>query len=236
MKVYSVEVTEISDAMSNKLSLFIESEKKSRIEKLVNKKDKIRVLIGEILIRTLIIKHLGIKNDEILFKRNRFGKPFLTGFSGFHFNISHSGEFVVCAIDENPIGIDIEQVKNINYEHIAMNFFSKSENNYIFKSGLDNQLKRFYELWTLKESYIKCCGQGLAIPLKSFSIEINNHKNIYISSGNESMPKSNGFKMLNFEPGYKVALCSLNSEFSPKNIITLNQLTLIEEFLKNTII
>ncbi|WP_423236715.1 4'-phosphopantetheinyl transferase superfamily protein [Clostridium acidisoli] len=34
------------------------------------------------------------------------------------------------------------------------------------------KLDRFYEVWKLKESYIKCFGQGVSISLKLFAIEL----------------------------------------------------------------
>ncbi|MCL0028295.1 hypothetical protein M1M88_01070 [Peptococcaceae bacterium] len=45
------------------------------------------------------------------FVENDYGKPFLKNTNDLYFNVSHSGEWVVCAIHHHPIGIDIEQVK-----------------------------------------------------------------------------------------------------------------------------
>jgi 4'-phosphopantetheinyl transferase len=64
-------------------------------------------LIMEIIIKTIIIKELEIENKFIFFDKNEYGKPYLRGYSKFNFNISHSGDFVVCAIDELSVGIDI---------------------------------------------------------------------------------------------------------------------------------
>ncbi|WP_241401874.1 4'-phosphopantetheinyl transferase superfamily protein [Clostridium beijerinckii] len=47
------------------------------------------------------------------------------------------------------------------------------------------QLDMFYEIWTLKESFIKCCGQGLSRSLKLLSIEIDKFKNIKVISNSE---------------------------------------------------
>lgn len=229
MEIYAVEILDISEDMLNKLYSLTDSKKISKVKKFINKKDKIRTLIGEILIRTIIIEDLGIRNNNISFEKNPYGKPYIKEYAQFNFNISHSGNFVVCAIDNNPIGIDIEEVKYIEYEDIAKNFFAMSEFDYIIKNDSYSSLSRFYEIWTLKESFIKCCGQGLAMPLKSFSIEVNKYESIKVVSNNEY--KEHIFKIFDIKLGYKLAVCSLNKEIC-NNIIRLDQNSLINKYFR----
>ena len=61
MKIYAVKISDINEEKLDKLCLSIDSEKRHRIERFINKKDKIRTLIGEILIRSIIIEELNIK-------------------------------------------------------------------------------------------------------------------------------------------------------------------------------
>lgn len=227
MKIYAVEILDISEEKLDKLFLSIDSDRRCKIKKFINKKDKIRTLIGEILIRTIVCEELNIKNKHIVFERNQYGKPYLKENRKFNFNISHSGDFLVCAIDDEPIGIDIEEIKFIEYKDIAKKIFSSSEFNYIFKQDLDIQLSKFYEIWTLKESYIKYSGQGLSMPLKSFSIDIDQYENIKVLINNEY--NDNVFKIFNIESGYKMAICSLNKEIS-NDIIMINQNSLINNY------
>lgn len=227
MDIYAVEILDISEEMLNALYLLTDSKKLSKVKKFINEKDKIRTLIGEILIRTIITEELGIRNDNLSFEKNLYGKPYIKEYTQFNFNISHSGDFVVCAIDNNPIGVDIEEVKYIEYEDIAKNFFTTNEFDYITKNDPYSSLSRFYEIWTLKESYIKCCGQGLSIPLKSFSIEVDKYESIKVVSNNEY--KEHIFKIFDIELGYKLAVCSLNKEIC-NNIIRLDQNSLINKY------
>lgn len=227
MEIYGVRISNMSEEKINELCLLIDEKKRHRINKFINKKDKIRTLISEILIRTIVIEKLNVSNKYITFEKNQYGKPYLEGYPKFHFNISHSGEFVVCAIDDKPIGIDIEEVKYIEYEDIAKNFFSVSEFDYIVKEDLNVKLSKFYEIWTLKESYIKCCGQGLSIPLKSFSININQYENIQVIIDNEH--KEHLFKRFDIWLDYKMAVCSVNKEIS-NNIIMIDQNSLINNY------
>ncbi|RIU88359.1 4'-phosphopantetheinyl transferase family protein [Oceanobacillus picturae] len=227
MKIYAVKILDISKEKIDNTCSLIDLDKRCKIEKFINKKDKIRTLIGEILIRTTICEDLSIRNRNITFEKNKYGKPYLKGYHNLQFNISHSGDFVVCAIDDQPIGIDIEKIKCIEYKKIAKSFFSVSEFGYIVKEDLNIQLNKFYEMWTLKESYIKCCGQGLSIPLKSFSIDIDQYENIKVIIDNEH--KEHVFKRFDIESGYKMAVCSVNKEIS-NNIIMIEQNSLINNY------
>jgi len=229
MEIYVAKILDINEENLNELCLLIDSEKKCKVEKFINKKDKIRTLIGEILIRTIIIENLKIDNRHIRFNKNQYGKPYLKEYPNFNFNLSHSGDYVLCAIDDKPIGVDIEEIKHMAFKEIAKNFFTTKEFQYIVMEDSKFQLDRFYEIWTLKESYIKCCGQGLTMPLKSFSIEIDQYENIKIISSNEN--RGHTFKLFDIELGYKVAVCSLNKEIS-NNIIRLDQNFLISKYMR----
>lgn len=226
MEIYLVKISDIIEHKYNRLCSKIDKSKKLRIYSYINERDKIRTLIGEVLIRSIINKKLNLNNDCIKLEQNKYGKPYLKGYPYFNFNISHSEEYIVCAIDDKPIGIDIESIKPIEYKNIAKSFFSISEYNYISTADICIQLSRFYEIWTLKESYIKCCGEGLSIPLNSFSIKIDQNVKI-ISDNNKNLYT---LKRFNIESGYKMAVCSLNKEIT-SDIIIIDQNRLINEYL-----
>lgn len=228
MKIYAVKILNINEKKVNDICLSINSEKRCKVEKYINKKDKIKTLVGEVLIRTIIAKKVRIKNKNITFGKNKYGKPYLKEYPKFKFNISHSGEFVVCAVDDKYIGIDIQKVEHIEYKEIAKIFFTLSEYNCILKRNLDNQLNKFYDIWTLKESYIKCYGQGLSMPLNSFSVDIDKYKNIKVTINNKF--NKYVFKQFDIEVGYKMAVCSINKEIS-NNIIMIDQNCLIKNYL-----
>lgn len=229
MKIYAVKVSDIKEDKLNELCLLVDEEKKNKIKKFINKKDKIRSLIAEILIRTIIIENLKINNKYIKFNKKKHGKPYLENYSNFNFNISHSGEYVLCGIDDKDIGVDVEEIKNINIIEIAQNYFTTKEFEYIINCDVEFQLNRFYEMWTLKESYIKCSGQGLSIPLASFSVEVDKYKNIKVVRNNEY--EEHTFKLFDIDLDYKLAVCSLNGKI-PNNIMMLDQDELINKYIK----
>ncbi len=89
-------------------------------------KDAQRTLLGDVLVRYLICKRMAGKNEKLRFKKNNFGKPLLVSSPFAHFNISHSGEWVVAALSSYPVGIDVEEIKSAPLE-ISKHFFSKDE-------------------------------------------------------------------------------------------------------------
>lgn len=84
--------------------------------------DASRTLIGEVLARHIISETFHLPNEQIRFTEGRYGKPAAEGLNDFHFNISHSGKWIVCGAGAQPIGVDVEKIKPINFD-IAKRFF-----------------------------------------------------------------------------------------------------------------
>lgn len=78
---------------------------------------------------------------------------------------------MVCTTANFNVGIDIEKVSEIEALKLANEFFQRKNFYDISNMNSDEQINYFYDLWTLKESYIKTIGKGLYIPLNSFSIK-----------------------------------------------------------------
>ena len=112
------------------------------------------------------------------------GKPYFQDYPDFHYNISHSGRYVVCGVicggkDPQPIGIDIQEIPT-NPEKvlkIADHFFSDEEKESLraLVRGGDSSsaLLLFCRYWTARESYMKLTGRGLAEPFNSFRPDLD---------------------------------------------------------------
>jgi len=161
-------------------------------------------------------------SENIFFNYTYFGKPFLPGADNFHFNISHSGEWVVCATDEKPVGIDIERVSPIDVD-IAKNYFSAGEYADLLAKKASEQSACFYDLWTLKESYIKQNGKGLSIALDSFSIRIDEEKNVIFLSEKE-VSQAVFFRQYLLDENYKMAVCSMTNFFEEIEIVLMQDI------------
>jgi len=98
------------------------------------------------------------------------GKPYLPRCPELHFSLSHSGTRAMCALADRPVGCDIQAVTPRSLR-IAERFFTAAEQERIFSQATeDARLDMFYRIWTLKESFVKCLGLGLELPLDSFTV------------------------------------------------------------------
>ena len=128
---------------------------------------------------SLLLRKYVIGNEfglnEYFLKMNKYGKPYIKDYNENHFNISHSGDWVICGISEFELGVDVEEKKEFrDIIEIAKRFFSKQEYLYLQElNDVNRQTAVFYDIWTKKESFIKAVGQGISLNLGSFSVPIN---------------------------------------------------------------
>ena len=144
----------------------VSPEKRTRVQKFRFFRDAQNCLLADLLTRMEICRTTNLSNARLAFSANAYGKPFLANSPGIHFNVSHSGNYVACALADEPVGIDIELI-NPPDPKIAERFFAPDERAYISAS---DPTVSFYEVWTKKESRIKWEGRGLSKPLPSFSV------------------------------------------------------------------
>ncbi len=104
------------------------------------------------------------------------GKPFLKSDADIYFNISHTRGLVICGISDHEIGVDVERIRAFK-EPVVRKACSEAEQEYVFAASDDREkATRFCKLWTLKESYIKAIGKGLAFPMDEITFEISEDK------------------------------------------------------------
>jgi 4'-phosphopantetheinyl transferase len=159
----------ISDKFNNKtiqslISTISVSEQKY-FTSIQNKSALKRTLFGRIILK-YIASGLGIARPEYV-SSTISGKPVFTPPNGIDFNISHSGDMVVCCLAEDAfIGIDIELIRPVNIE-IYRNCFDSQEWQFITES--ENPELAFLKLWVRKEAVIKADSWGIEIDLSSFN-------------------------------------------------------------------
>ncbi len=141
----------------NKLS----PERKEKTDKLIKKEDKL-LSVGAELLRNYALFQNGINPDKTEFVKNENGKPYIKG-NGLYFNISHSGEYVICGVSDKEIGCDIQKITSIN-EKVIKKCLDQGEIKALEKETDKN--KAFTKLWAKKESYVKATGKGIKSGLK----------------------------------------------------------------------
>lgn len=133
------------------------------------------------------------------------GKPYFQNLP-FFFNLSHSGDYVLCALSEQEIGVDIQQQVKSRDTRIADRFFSESEKELIAGCSTEEERQScFYRLWTRKEAYGKLTGEGIAAALKKDFSDLQAEWMQEIS-----------FEEMDFPEGYKIAVCRYTESANPE--------------------
>ena len=99
------------------------------------------------------------------------GKPFLPGAPEFHFNLSHSGGWAVCAVGNAPLGVDLQRERPLRQS--VFRRFAPAERAMLEALPERERQGAFFDLWVLKESYLKATGAGLPGGLASACFTLN---------------------------------------------------------------
>lgn len=155
IKLYIADIYDFNQADYAKMYSLLDCAMKQKIDKKNNIKDKIRSLSGWILLWRGVYELYG--KTDIVITFNSHGKPLC---NLCYFNISHSGDRVVCVISDREVGIDIQQVRDIKPREIYK-FFNSNECSYV-NEDKNNISKRYTEVFTKKEAAVKMLGIALS--------------------------------------------------------------------------
>lgn len=168
----------LNEAIFQFLLQFSPLEKQQRILRQRIMQSAVNMVVGGALARYMLWKEWGIEPDARI-TCGKFGKPYLPDHPNAYFNISHSGRFVVCAVCNTPIGVDVQEI--IPYQpDVAMKVCSNTELAQI--EAAENRSAEFTKIWTRKEAAVKRSGLGIGGDLLSrisssheiYSIHIEN--------------------------------------------------------------
>lgn len=194
-----VSMKEISEFLN-----IISDERRKKISKFYFVKDKVHSLFAEIILRYALWEQYSLSSPYIEFEKAEYGKPNLANHKDIHFNIAHSGNWVLCGIGNTPLGIDVEQIREVKLS-LLESIYTKEENDFIFTQSPENRQKAFYMIWTLKESYVKNVGMGLNIPLNSFSFRFSESNTQFYLHGEKN--HSFSFQTGQLDDQHLTALC-----------------------------
>lgn len=153
-------------------------DERARYDRYVFAEKKHELLVTRALGRSVLARALGVAPEDLAFELGPYGRPELRAThhppTRLRFNLSNTGGLVACAVAwDRDVGVDVEWMeRRTEPTEVAERFFSPSETAALFALPRQHQRRRFFELWTLKEAYIKARGLGLAIPLAHFSFDV----------------------------------------------------------------
>lgn len=164
-----VDISGVSAGEYERLYARASKERQTRADRYLRREDGVRCILADALLRYAARSTLG--TEDIVPVRSEQGKPYLPDREDFHFNLSHSGNWVAVAWSNRPVGVDVERLRmDAAKERIARQFFRSDEQAYVFAADGEKRAKRFFRIWTMKESYLKYRGCGLTVSLNSFSV------------------------------------------------------------------
>ena len=159
LEIYHYDISKMSDEEFLKMYSGSEKSRKAKADKLKNDAAKrLSVAAGE-LTRIKIAEKIGMNKEDIRFRMGKNGKPYIEN-ANIEFSISHSGNIAMCAISDEPVGIDIEYIRDVDIS-LAKKHFAPDEQLYVFEKK-ENAKLRFFEIWTRKEAYVKLLGKGIS--------------------------------------------------------------------------
>ena len=122
------------------------------------------------MIKTRYAYDLEKETDPVI--RTETGKPYLRLHPELFFNISHSGEWIACALANVPVGIDIQYHREIKLEQTARKICTPQEWKLFVQADTEKEKKNIlFQIWTKKESYLKFTGDGIRRELCEISYE-----------------------------------------------------------------
>ncbi|MBL9100844.1 MAG: 4'-phosphopantetheinyl transferase superfamily protein [Myxococcales bacterium] len=134
-------------------------------------------LVARALVRTTLSRYADLPPAAWRFVANGYGRPDIDpahGLGDLRFNLSHTDGLVAVAVARGEVGVDVEDTwRRSHTDQIAEHFFAAGEVAGLRALPGERQHGRFFDLWTLKEAYIKARGMGLAISLQRFGYDLD---------------------------------------------------------------
>ena len=167
---------EDSASWAQSLGHLLSADERERAHRFLFERDRPNFISSRAFLRLLTGRYLHMEPSRLEFGYSSKGKPFVVGARDvdLRFNLSHSHGMALYAFTcGREVGIDLEHIsETIETDDIAGHFFSPTEVGAL--RALPRELQRwgFFACWTRKEAYIKALGDGLSVPLASFSVSL----------------------------------------------------------------
>ena len=162
MEWHKININDVEEDEYQTFFLLAGNEKRARISRYKNIKDRKRSICAEILAKKAIADRFSVSPRDVVLSADDRGKPFCKNFE-IELSLAHSGDYAVCAISCAPIGIDIQKIEPYN-PRVAKRVCKDAELEAIEKSG--DRAAEFIKLWTKKEAALKMQGTGVIHSMK----------------------------------------------------------------------
>lgn len=218
MKIYAAKIDKVPDVIYKNLSALIDGRRLEKINSIKLERERLRSLHAGLLLRYAFLNN-GYNNNmwnSIKMAEGSCGKPYAANFCNFCYSISHSGEWVLCAVDDMDIGADIQEMKPPKMA-LARRFYSECEYKRLleYEADKDRQALEFYRMWTAKESCVKLTGSGIGAGIGRYAAD-SSYTCVTDLEGNGRF----FIKLYESIPRCMVCVCSRGADFADSIVVT----------------
>jgi 4'-phosphopantetheinyl transferase len=159
------------------LPKILSAEERERSARFVRPADCARYGQSHVFLRETLSRFADVAPGEWQFTRGEFGRPTIAApiaGLGLQFNLSHTWDWAAVVVTRGvPCGIDVERIRPIQHMlDIARRLFAPEEFRKLDELPEEALQRRFFELWTEKEAWVKAHGRGLSLPVNRKIAEI----------------------------------------------------------------
>jgi 4'-phosphopantetheinyl transferase len=193
----------------------------NRCDRMRDAKQQHSAVLTRVLVRTVLSEYSSVEPQGWCFAADARGKPcIISPQSALSFNLSHSGDWIVCAVGAGfELGVDVEYCHpDRDLLRLAKRFFDAKEFAALCALSTEQRIDRFYDYWTLKESWLKVTGLGISGGLDNAVFDLQDGGDMTFSTPSEAATYC--FTSWQLDSSYRLALCyeSLNRHIASVTI------------------
>ena len=167
MELFWYNIKEMDAAAYDAALSMMDAARRARVKDLPNEDDRKRSAAGEVLLRNAVAARLNTTAETAPLVGDDNGKPGVEG-DPFYVSVSHSGPYVVVAVGEKVLGVDVEVIRGAE-EKFMRRACSEAEMASI-RDGDAGCFQRCWECWTAKEALFKLTGKGPLLALSRLTL------------------------------------------------------------------
>jgi 4'-phosphopantetheinyl transferase len=187
-----------------------------KLGRFVFARDRHRYLLSHALVRIVLSRYAAVRPEAWTFESDRFGRPHLVEPAvpetrSLCFNLTHTTGLIVFGVAKDAaLGVDAEDMRRCARLELADRLFTPAEAQALHALPPELQQRRFFELWTLKESYVKARGLGLHIPLDRFQFALDREHGVAIEFHPDLCDSPACWRLWQLRPGsdHIVSICA----------------------------
>jgi 4'-phosphopantetheinyl transferase len=230
-------ISEIADeALWPRYDALLSAEERARQARFRFAADQRRHLVTRALVRTVLSRYAAVAPQDWSFSAGPRGRPAILAPATqppLEFNISHSADLVLLGVTSGrALGVDVESIDARAADTRGLDrYFAAQESEALLALPPGQRRGRFFELWTLKEAYIKSRGLGLAIALDAFRFEFIGERGVRLLMSPTLDDSPGAWRLWQLAPrsGYLAAVCAARGETSPPQITVRELVPLARE-------